>query len=295
MRYTDKIYGTFSLSPLFHDLFQTDVVQRLKRIHQGGAIVLLRPDLNQTRFEHSVGVMLLIRQLGGSEQEQVAGLLHDIPHTAFSHLIDYVLELETEDFHETRYAEVIQNTNLAATLTKYNYHHSQFLDLEQYKILEYPLPYLCADRIDYTLRDLFQLGKISIPKIKWFVKGLRLYENRIVTASAEHAHWFQQQYDYLVNQYFNSDENRLVNRAMKTIVKDFLLKGYLTIQDFYEDDFFVIEKMERQLDSTLSQFVQSTLKSGVDLAEIRLKKRCIDPEVLVKDLPLPLSQLNITD
>jgi len=50
-----------------------------------------------TRFDHSVGVMLLIRKLGAGSspasallKEQVAALLHDVSHTAFSHVIDYV-------------------------------------------------------------------------------------------------------------------------------------------------------------------------------------------------------------
>ena len=36
--------------------------------------------------------MLLIKKLGGSVEEQIAGLLHDVSHTAFSHVIDYVFD-----------------------------------------------------------------------------------------------------------------------------------------------------------------------------------------------------------
>ena len=43
-----------------------------KKIHQGGALFLVNPVINQTRFEHSVGVMLLIKKLGGSLKEQIA-------------------------------------------------------------------------------------------------------------------------------------------------------------------------------------------------------------------------------
>ena len=43
-----------------------------------------------TRYEHSVGVMLLARRVGGGLREQVAALLHDVSHTAFSHVIDHV-------------------------------------------------------------------------------------------------------------------------------------------------------------------------------------------------------------
>jgi HD superfamily phosphohydrolase len=34
--------------------------------------------------------MLLVRRLGASLEEQIAALLHDVSHTAFSHVIDSV-------------------------------------------------------------------------------------------------------------------------------------------------------------------------------------------------------------
>ncbi len=88
MKYLNKLYGKFELSGDIEELINTNVFQRLKKIHQGGAIFLINPNINHTRFEHSIGVMLLIKNLGGSIEEQIAGLLHDISHTAFSHLID---------------------------------------------------------------------------------------------------------------------------------------------------------------------------------------------------------------
>lgn len=36
--------------------------------------------------------MLLNRQLDASMEEQIVALLHDVSHTAFSHVIDYVFD-----------------------------------------------------------------------------------------------------------------------------------------------------------------------------------------------------------
>lgn len=55
-----------------------------------------------------MGVMLLIKKLNGSIEEQIAGWIHDISHTAFSHLIDYVFDSEGEDHHEHRFEEVLK-------------------------------------------------------------------------------------------------------------------------------------------------------------------------------------------
>lgn len=81
----DMLYGSVEVEPVLRDLVNSRLLQRLKGIHQAGAAYLVWPKWNVTRFEHSIGVMLLIRRLGGSLEEQAAGLLHDVSHTAFSH------------------------------------------------------------------------------------------------------------------------------------------------------------------------------------------------------------------
>jgi HD superfamily phosphohydrolase len=134
--------------------------------------------------------MLPIRRLEGSLREQLAGLLHDVSHTAFSHLIDYVLELAGEDYHEQRYEEVLTHLEIQAALARHHFRYQDFLDLDQYTLLEQPLPGLAADRVDYTLRDLHQLGVLSATDIAWFLDGLRVHEGRIVVSSAAHARWF---------------------------------------------------------------------------------------------------------
>lgn len=62
------------------------------------------------RYDHSVGVMLLIRMLGGTLEEQIAGLLHDVSHTAFSHVADYVFENRDEDYHEIIFRSVVESS-----------------------------------------------------------------------------------------------------------------------------------------------------------------------------------------
>jgi HD superfamily phosphohydrolase len=64
MSYEDPLYGSVALPATVTNLLQTASIQRLRGIHQGGAIVLANPAINYTRFAHSVGVLLLIRHLG---------------------------------------------------------------------------------------------------------------------------------------------------------------------------------------------------------------------------------------
>lgn len=60
--------------PILAELIQTKPLQRLKNIHQRGASYLVNLNWNVTRFDHSIGAVLLIRKLGGSIEKQIAGL-----------------------------------------------------------------------------------------------------------------------------------------------------------------------------------------------------------------------------
>ncbi len=290
MKYTDKIYGEFELSGVIEELIKTSVFQRLRKIHQGGAIILVNPKINHTRFDHSIGVMFIIKKLGGSITEQVAGLIHDISHTAFSHLIDYVLENEQEDYHENRFEETLENEELINVLRKNGFKTDIFLNIQQFKLLECPLPNLSADRIDYTLRDLFQLGQISKKEIDWFLSGLQIYENRIVLKSDKYGNWFQSKYDYLVNEYFGGKENREVNAIMKEIMQTCLTNGLIEEIDFYQDDFYLLEKINRSIN--LVEKITEIRNQGVNTENLIMKKRMVNPEILINNQVKRLSEIN---
>lgn len=76
MKIKDDIYGDFEIEGVLEELINTKEFQRLKNIHQGGASYLVNPNCNVSRYEHSIGVMLLIRLLGGRIEEQIAGSLN---------------------------------------------------------------------------------------------------------------------------------------------------------------------------------------------------------------------------
>ena len=58
---SDVIYGEFKVDPVVEELIASKSVQRLKGIHQNGASYLINENWNVTRFDHSVGVMLLVK------------------------------------------------------------------------------------------------------------------------------------------------------------------------------------------------------------------------------------------
>src|SRR3954462_4493946 len=101
MRWNDRVYGDVSIDhPAILALIACPTFQRLRGIRQAGPSACAFPFKTVTRFEHSLGVHLLLRRLRADGREQVAGLLHDISHTAFSHAVDFVFSTEEQAHHE---------------------------------------------------------------------------------------------------------------------------------------------------------------------------------------------------
>src|SRR5262249_45453081 len=135
--------------------------QRLKGVKQAGPSAFAFPFKTVTRYEHSLGVYLLLGRLGAGRREQVAGLLHDISHTAFSHAVDFVFSSEEQDHHEALKPVFLERPDVVRALAALGFAPRDFYDDSVYPLLERPLPWLCADRLDYFLRDGLACGVVS--------------------------------------------------------------------------------------------------------------------------------------
>jgi HD superfamily phosphohydrolase len=159
MRWNDRVYGEVSVDdPKVLALIETPTFRRLRGVRQAGPSAFAFPFKTVTRYEHSLGVYLLLGRLGAGERERVAGLLHDVSHTAFSHAVDFLVSSEEQDHHEELKPVFLERPDLAAALAAMGYAPRDFFDDSVYPLLERPLPWLCADRLDYFLRDSLACG-----------------------------------------------------------------------------------------------------------------------------------------
>lgn len=149
----DKIWGQINFPWEVEHLLDTPTLSRLKKIQQGGLTNQVYPHIQTTRYEHSIGVYHLLRHFGASPVQQIAGLLHDISHTAFSHVSDYLFDQTEEDYHEKFFAEFMTREDIQQALAKLAINKDEILNGD-FPLLNAPLPHLSADRLDYTLRDL---------------------------------------------------------------------------------------------------------------------------------------------
>lgn len=182
MQLTDRIYGAIEIDePVLLDLIQTAAMQRLRGVLQHGVTALIGITQPVSRFEHSLGVMLLVQRLGAGLEEQIAALLHDVSHTAFSHVIDYVFDgHHQQSYHEERKEWFLEQSDVPACLQRHGYDWRRFLHEEDYPLLEQPSPALCADRLDYFLRDSLDLGLTVHDEIQSALTHLRVHAGRIV-------------------------------------------------------------------------------------------------------------------
>ncbi|OOQ84063.1 phosphoribosyl-aminoimidazole-succinocarboxamide synthase [Penicillium brasilianum] len=171
----DKLYGEHIITePVLIDLLQSVELSRLKGVCQHGVTALLGFGPRVTRFEHSVGAFLLVRKVGASVEEQVAALLHDISHTSLSHVVDYALSQPGEDsYHEVHKSRYLKTTQLPEILTRHGFGDLKALDEELFPLVEQPSPHLCADRLDYSLRDALAFDKFSLKYIQEVFHSLK--------------------------------------------------------------------------------------------------------------------------
>ncbi|PEQ09180.1 HD domain-containing protein [Bacillus toyonensis] len=285
---SDVIYGEFKVDKVLEELILSKSVQRLKGIHQAGASYLMNEKWNVTRFNHSVGVMLLIKKLGGSVEEQIAGLLHDVSHTTFSHVIDYVFDNMNESYHEEIFSSVVKNSEIPAILSKYGYNYEDILlDDSKWTLLERSAPELCADRVDYTLRDMYTYEYVSLEKVHNFLSDVIEVDGKMVLQNIKMAEWFTETYYKEVIDFFMQPTNIYGNDMLAKTLKLALHKQVIHADDFLLEDHELIVKLQLCNDSevhALLSKVHPNVKVREDRSEYDLhqknKVRLIDPPLL---------------
>lgn len=285
---TDVIYGECEVDPVLEELILSKSVQRLKGIHQAGASYLMNEKWNVTRFDHSVGVMLLIKKLGGSVEEQIAGLLHDVSHTAFSHVIDYVFDNKDESYHEEIFSTVVKNSEVPAILLKHGYNYEDILlDDSKWTLLERSAPELCADRVDYTLRDMYAYGYISLEEAQDFLDDLIAVDGKMVLQNIKIAEWFTKTYYKEVIDFFMKPINVYGNDMLARTLQLALHKKIIDPDDFLLEDHELISKLQLCKDQEVDDLLRKVHPS-VEVKEDRNdydlhqknKVRLIDPPLL---------------
>ncbi|OTB03259.1 hypothetical protein M426DRAFT_12843 [Hypoxylon sp. CI-4A] len=177
----DELYGSHTITePVLNELLRSPSLKRLVGVRQHGISSLLGFTKNISRFEHSVGAMLIVRRVGGDLEEQVAALLHDISHTAMSHVVDFALSKPGEEsFHEVHKMRFVETTEIPGILARHGLGDLKCIHEEDYPLVEQPAPHLCADRADYSVRDAVGFGTLSLEDARRVLDSLMAFPDAV--------------------------------------------------------------------------------------------------------------------
>lgn len=298
--FSQEFYGQPTLEPVIIELLKSKPLERLKKIQQHGPCVFAWKHAYETRYDHSVGVMLLLRKYKASLEEQIAGLLHDVSHTVFSHAIDYMHGLGSKTYHEDNQDKILKQSEIPQILKKYNYSLVKVIKLEKFKLLDKDLPDLCADRIDYLFRDTFAIGISKMPQIKKILNRIEVYNGEFIFNDTEQATEFGRLFieinKNLYTTHFSILFHKLIAEAMRLALK----RGIMTEADLYSDDETVTAKLLASNDKEIIRLIKLiSQKTKIVRApknydyHLRAEKiRTVDPKVRVGGEVKRLSKLN---
>jgi len=245
----DKIYGKFKIEePVLVDLIKSVPIQRLKGISQYGYSEPFHPKTDFSRFEHSIGVFLLLRKYNASLEEQVAGLIHDVSHSAFSHCIDYISKTgsgKTQGHQDNIFNEFVKNSEIPKILKKYKISLDYILDDKNFPLKEKLLPDLCADRLDYTLRAIFNTKLISSQSLQGLLNNLLVFKNNWVFKDLKSAELYANLFKKLNSKYYAHIDAAVMHQSVGEYLSQAISKEYISYQDLYTTDKEVLNKIKK--------------------------------------------------
>lgn len=284
----DPIYGEFEINePVLIELINSAPVQRLKKISQQGLPSEYHYLPVFSRFDHSIGVFLILRKLGASLEEQIVGLLHDTSHTAFSHIVDCLFKNKNETYGDDILEEFLSNTEIPQILKKYNLDFKEILN-KKFSLLEKESPDICADRLDYTLREMYFIRNKH--HAKHCFNNLIVKNKEIIFKNDFSAGIFAKHYFELQKQTWGSIESALIYELLAKLLKYCLEKNIITKADLHTDDYYILDILFNCKDEFVKNEINRITKTipykidENDFDEIFYKKfRFIDPNFLDKD------------
>lgn len=247
-----------------------------------------------SRFDHSVGVGLIVWHFTGSRQQAMAGLLHDIATPVFAHVIDFLHgdHMTQESTEADTAARIRRSGQLRQVLERYGLDTEAVEDYHRYPIADNDSPRLCADRLEYTLGNAVNYGILSAAQARACYEDLTVDTNEfeepeLVFRSAAWGEIFASA-ALECSKIYVSDPDRYAMEALAALLKQAIARGVLTEADLYSREQTVIARLEqsefREEWQRFRNFHKILRRDTPGPEEgwkrIFAKKRCIDPYIL---------------
>ena len=299
MQFNDALFGQVEIDePLLLELIQSKPVQRLKGIDCAGSTILIKRP-TYSRFEHSLGDMLILKKFNASLEEQAAGLLHDVPHTAFSHVGDFVFDqTETMEYHDQFLEKLVMASEIPAILERHGLNPARIVEESNFPLQENSLPDICADRIDYFLRTLHKEKGLK-PQALIHLENLRVFENKFVLKDRASAKAYATDF-MLMDATIWADPTEIASfKLLADAIKLAIQKGFLKDEDMFQDDAFVLDALKDSQDKEILEILALLtpafrIEENEDDFDFKVTTKCryVDPEFLQDDSLVRLSEVD---
>ncbi len=290
------LYATLKITdPRIIGLVQSQAFKRLRDVRQYGIDAIVLPkrknSANYNRAVHSMGVYYLLHHFGAPFEEQVAGLLHDASHTAFSHGGDQIFRHKDgkDSYQDLNHIRFLSSTDIPQILQRYgltlngiDHKNAAFTCLEQ------PLPDICADRLEYNLAGGILEGLITRQEARDMLNHLKFENNRWYFTDADHAQKFARISLWHTEHLWGAQMGSYVSHELALAIQKAFEIDILTPEEIiYGTDDVVWQKLCSCKNAQINYHVHNLLNAYNHEAEInqqprKNKFRGINPWVLVE-------------
>jgi len=287
----ETFYGKMEVEePVILELIESPPMQRLKKLHQYGVSYYTNFSEEFSRYDHSIGVFAILRMKGASLNEQIAGLLHDVSHTIFSHVGDYIFnhQFEKDAYQDNIHEWFLERYGIGKILRAHRINVKDILHKNgDFTALEQDIPELCADRIDYNLQGAFHQDFLTKEEILELLEDLEFVSGKWISTKVDLMKKMALFPLYMTPNLWGSAQNYLESQWLSEIIRRAVAMDVLTQEDiFFGTDDSIWKRLHQIRDSFIqdrfylimhaSQYFTLIDSNKVE-NPIRLKFRGVDP------------------
>ncbi len=225
-----------------------------------------------SRLAHSIGVSLIVWNFTKDKKQTIAGLLHDISTSVFSHVTDFRKgDALTQTITEAPTSKMIRNNKeLMDLLKKDGLTPEEVENYHIYPIADNEIPQLSADRLEYMFPSGMALeGSWTLEQIQNVYSNIKILTNEkgideLGFCSKESAELYCEKF-CMTGHILQLNENKLTLQLLGEIMNKSVEEGIL-----HENDFMILS--ESAILQKMDSFFQSKNLSPKEKSLFQLYK-----------------------
>lgn len=205
--------------------------------------------LPYSRYDHSLGAALIVWHFTNSREQALAALFHDVTTPVFAHVVDFLNgDHLRQESTEAGVAECLAaSPEICALLVKHHIALEDVADYHRYPIADNNSPALSADRLEYTIGNLYNYGFADLETLRRYYNDLTIGVDEcgvpeLVFRTPAVAADFALAALNTARVYV-ADEDRFAMESLALLLREAVERGVLTMADLWRTEPEVIAKL----------------------------------------------------